>query len=101
VNGFPAVPHALDILAAVALIYGVEVLAGFVGASGIASVRSAMSKAGRLSVRALPSASDFSVTKDGSLIKGVATRMSPSLSGRYLYGQGTSPAEPRMSVSTK
>jgi hypothetical protein len=32
-------------------------------------------------MRALPSASDFSVTKDGSLIKGVATRISPSLSG--------------------
>ena len=27
VNGFPAVPHAPDILAAVALIYGAEVLA--------------------------------------------------------------------------
>jgi hypothetical protein len=38
--------HALDILAAVALIYGAEVLAGFVGAPGIASVRSAMSKGG-------------------------------------------------------
>jgi hypothetical protein len=37
VNGFPAVPHALDILAAVALIYGAEVLAGFVGAPGIMS----------------------------------------------------------------
>ena len=52
-------------------------------------------------MRALPSASDFSVTKDGSLIKGVATRISTSSSGRYLDGQGTSPAEPRMSVSTK
>jgi hypothetical protein len=52
-------------------------------------------------MRALPSASDFSVTKDGSLIKGVATRISPSLSGRYLDGQATSPAEPRTSVSTK
>jgi hypothetical protein len=39
--------HALDILAAVALSYGAEVLAGFVDdAPGIASVRSAMSKAG-------------------------------------------------------
>ena len=61
--------HALDILAAVALSYGAEVLAGFVGAPGTASVRSAMSKAGRLSDE---------ITKDGSLIKGVATRMSPS-----------------------
>jgi hypothetical protein len=52
-------------------------------------------------MRALTSASDFRVTKDGSLIKGVATRISPSLSERYLDGQGTSPAEPRMSVSTK
>jgi hypothetical protein len=85
--------HALDILAAVALSYGAEVLAGFVDdAPGITSVRSAMSKAGRLSDE---------ITKDGSLIKGVATRMSPSLSGRYLEGQGTSPAESRMSVSTK
>ena len=41
-------------------------------------------------------ASDLSVAKDGSLIKGVAT---PILSGRYRYGQGTSPAEPQMSVS--
>ena len=52
-------------------------------------------------MRALPSASDFSVIKDSSLIKGVATRISPSLPGCYLDGQGTSPAEPRMSVSTK
>jgi hypothetical protein len=52
-------------------------------------------------MRALPSASDFSVTKDGSLIKGVATRTSPSLSGRYLDAQETSSAEPRRSVSTK
>jgi hypothetical protein len=54
VNGFPAVPHALDILAAVALIYGAEGLAGFVGAPGIASVRSAMSKAERLSDASAP-----------------------------------------------
>jgi hypothetical protein len=55
VNGFPTVPHAIDILAAVALIYGAEVLAGFVdGAPGIASVRSAMSKIGRLSDASAP-----------------------------------------------
>ena len=29
VNGFPAMPHALDILAAIALIYGAGVLTGF------------------------------------------------------------------------
>jgi hypothetical protein len=52
-------------------------------------------------MRALPSASDFSVTKDGSLIKGAATRILLSLSGRYPDGQGTLPAEPRMSISTK
>ena len=40
-------------------------------------------------MRALPSASDFSVIKDSSLIKGVATRISPSLPGCYLDGQGT------------
>jgi hypothetical protein len=50
----PCPAHALDILAAVALSYGAEVLAGFVGAPGIASVRSEMSKAGRLSDASAP-----------------------------------------------